>query len=77
MTLKCDDPISQFAFKFNLRRYTLEITATMFVSYETDYFTVTADGTFGNECTDEGTFLSGSLMFAADLPIPFPVGPAG
>ena len=49
----------------------------MFVSYETDYFTVTADGTFGNECTDEGTFLSGSLMFAADLPIPFPVGPAG
>jgi hypothetical protein len=44
------------AFKSNLRRY----------------ITVRAAGTFGNVCTDEGTFLSGSLTFAADLPIPFP-----
>ena len=27
LTLKCDEPVSTFAFKLNLRRYTLEATA--------------------------------------------------
>jgi len=34
-------------------------------TYETDYFTVVASGTFTDVCTDDGMFMSGTLTFTA------------
>jgi len=48
------------------------ISATVSTTYETDYFTVVAAGTFTNVCTDDGMFLSGVLTFTAETPVPLP-----
>ena len=39
--------------------------ATVSMTYETDYFTVVAAGTYNNACTDDGMFMSGTLTFTA------------
>jgi hypothetical protein len=35
------------------------------MTYETDYFTVVAAGTYNSACTDDGMFMSGTLTFTA------------
>jgi len=51
---------------------TLAISATVSTTYETDYFTLVAAGTFNDTCTDDGMVMSGTLTFTADTPLPLP-----
>ena len=51
---------------------TRDISATVSADFETDYFTVVASGSFNSVCTDDGMFMSGTLTFTAETPLPLP-----
>ena len=51
---------------------TLVISASVSITYETDYFRVVAAGNFSNVCTDDGMFMSGTLAFTAETSVPLP-----
>jgi len=51
---------------------TLDISGTLSADFETDYFTVVASGSYSSVCTDDGMFMSGTLTFTAETPLPLP-----
>jgi hypothetical protein len=55
LKLKCDEPLSDFAFKFNLRRYTLEALAVLrkASAYPVDQLRAQTDKTFDTAAATE------------------------